>query len=191
MQVLLQCSFYLLYRIFIRHTQFDSPSKRDRLSVPARGRTPLRRNTTYGLCVWRRVPYPSRDFLSFLFLANYYFLLMSRSTCSHFLFLQHLLLFPVLPNCFVPYFFSQNALEHARSRSLLQRTSPHSSTLSSHVLPFSSAFSYPVLPFVPILSLFVRTFSSHNPLEHARSRSLLQRTSPPSSVLRLSSPWFS
>ena len=71
-------------------------------------------------------------------------LLVHLFTFPYFLFLSHLLQFPVLPVS------SQNPVEHARSRSFLQRTSPHSSILSFHVLSVPSAFPFPILPmFVP------------------------------------------
>ena len=53
----------------------------------------------------------------------------------------------------------------------------YSSTLASLVLSFPPAFPYSILPFVPVLSMFVRHFPSQNLVEHARSRSILQRTS--------------
>ena len=71
-----------------------------------------------------------------------------------------------------PYFPYQNALEHARSRSLLQRTSPYPSTLFS-LLIHSFSF-YIFLSRTPL-----RSRTSHvcaqNSLKNARSRSLLQR----------------
>ena len=93
-------------------------------------------------------------------------LLLSCSTFPH----------PVLPfpsallsipctSRFVPHYPSQNPVQHACYRSLLQRTQflSHSSTLSSYVLPF-----------LPVLPTLVPHFQ--NPVEHARSRSLLQGT---------------
>ena len=91
---------------------------------------------------------------------------------------------PALPSIprisrFVPNFSSQNPVDHARSRSLLQPTSPHPSTLSAYVLPFPPAFLFPVLSFVPVLPMLVPHFPSQNPVQHARSRSPFQRTSFP------------
>ena len=87
------------------------------------------------------------------------FLFVSRSTFLYFLFSRTSSSTPArcLSSSVLPSLFS----------------SPPSA-LSSHVLPFSSAFSYLVLP------MFVPHFPSQNPLEHARSMSLLQRISFPS-----------
>ena len=95
--------------------KFNSPSKRDWL-IKLKGWTPLRRNTIYGLCV-SKSPHPSWAFVLLPISPPTIFLLVSQSTFSYFL------LFSVLPNCFVPQFPSQNPVEHARCRSLPQRTS--------------------------------------------------------------------
>ena len=56
-----------------------------------------------------------------------------------------LLLFLILSDCFVPQFPSQNPLEHARLRSLLQRTYPHPSTLYSLFLLHFFILYFPCL----------------------------------------------
>ena len=128
----------------------------------------VRRNSVYGLRVaksplWAFVLLP-------IFRPTIVVLLVCCST--YFLFLQHFLQFLVLSVLFPT----------SSPKILLNTPSPayflsHPSTLFSHVLPFPPVFPYPVLPFVPVLPMFVPHFPSQNPVEHARSRSLLQRTS--------------
>ena len=90
------------------------PSKRVRVW------TLLRRNTTYSLCV-AKSPSSLTSFCSAsYFPANDSFSLVSLSTLPYFLFLLHFFQFPV----FSALFF-QNSLEHALSRSLLQRAPCH------------------------------------------------------------------
>ena len=117
------------------------------------GLTPLRRNSTYDLRVAKSpsslISICSRSY----FPANH-----CRFACVSF-HIPVLFFPPTLPSIlhtsrFVPHFPSQNPVEHARFRSLLQRTFPHPSTFFSHVLPFPLAFPFPVLPiFCPTLHL--------------------------------------
>ena len=100
----------------------------------------MRRNTTYTVYVWPRVLHPLWAFA---------FLSISPPTIV-FLLAYISLHIPVLPfppalpsvprtSCFVPNFSSQNPLEHARARTLLQRTSPHPSTLFSCISLFRTS----------------------------------------------------
>ena len=100
-------------------------------------------------------------------------MLVSRSTFPYFFSSRISFNSPYFPFC------PALSLPKSRYRFFLQHTSPHFSTLSSRVLPFSPIFPFPLLPFVSVLPRFVPHFSSQNPVEHARSRPLLQRTSFP------------
>ena len=134
---------------------------------------PLRRNSTYSLCVTK-----SPSFLMSFCCSSYFFANHCCFACVSF----HIPVLPFPPappsiprtSRFVPHFPFQNPIEHTRSRSLLQHTSPHPSTLSFHVLPFPPAFPLPILPFVPVLHTFVSLlshFPSQNSVEHAHFRS--------------------
>ena len=132
---------------------------------------------TASVCL--RVPHPLWAFVPSYFPANH---------CCFACVTFHIPILPFPPalpsfprsSLFIPHFPSQNPVEHVRSRFLLQRTSFYIPLpLPAHVLPFPLVFPYPVLPFVPVLSMFVSHFPSQIPIEHARSRSLLQHASFP------------
>ena len=100
-------------------------------------------------------------------------LLVSRSTFPYFLFLLHFLHFLILP-----------ILSRISSSKIL--LSMPASGPSSSVLPFTSIYPFlsNVLPFppaflYPVLSMFAPALPSQNPVEQARSRTLLERTSFP------------
>ena len=175
--------FHLIFgkQIWIAQLGMLNISKRDRLSVPRpRGWTPRRRNTTYGLCVAKNPSFlmsfcsPSyfsaNDFFFFCFcLAPY-----SRTSFSSCTFFNFPYFTIVLSRTFPPkILLIWGTLQVPPVAYFLS----HLSTLSSHILSCPSAFPYPVLPFVFVLTMLVPHFSSQNSVEHARSRSLLQRTS--------------
>ena len=147
------CSFFIII----------NPSKWDRLSGLS-GWTPLRRNSTYGL---RMAKSPS-SLMSFFSPPYSPPTIVFRSTFPYFLFLLHFLHFPIFP--FSPHFPSQNPVEHARSRSLLQRT--------SFYIPI------PCLPmYFLCLLYFLILYSSSFPYFPC-----LSRTSPPKILLSMPAP---
>ena len=151
---------------------------RKRTGVPG-GWTSLCQNSNYGLRVAKS--------LSFLmsFSSPSYFL---TNDCCFACFSFHIpvLSFPPFFSFIFPYLPFCPALPLSKSSWAIPLQVPSSAyfflhfyAFSSHVLPFPPAFSYLVLSFIPILLLFVRHYSSQNPVEHARSKFFLQHTSFP------------